>query len=184
MGKYRKLPDDAFKKLQMDSGIICEEFTPDTGKFAKIIGATTGGIQIDATPTFSDLGEDVDNCPLNMMELKKLESWECKISGTYLTAAPEMLTKLIGAADLDGKQITLKNDITTDDFQTLWFIGDYGTSGYLAVKLSNALNMSGLSLKTEKDSKGQIAFEYLGHYSIDDPDEVPLEIYIYDGVSE
>lgn len=60
MGAYKKMPDNAFTKLQMDAGIICSSFDPSTGTIGTILGATTGGIQIDATPTFSDLGEDVD----------------------------------------------------------------------------------------------------------------------------
>ena len=180
MGKYRQMPMDTFNRLQMDSGIICANFDPETGSFSDIIGATTGGVQIDATPSFSDLGEDVDNCPKNMMELKKLESWECKISGTYLTTSASSMKNLLGAASVSNSRVTLNNSLSAEDFKTLWFVGDYGESGFLAVKLSNALNTSGLSLKTEKDSKGQISFEYLGHYSMDSQNTVPLEIYIVD----
>ena len=75
MGSYKQIPSDTFERLQMDAGMICASFDPITGTAGDIIGATTGGIQIDATPDFSDMGEDVDNCPVNMMELKKLNSW-------------------------------------------------------------------------------------------------------------
>lgn len=183
MGAYKQIPSDTFEHLQMDAGMICASFDPTTGTAGNIIGATTGGIQIDATPDFSDMGEDVDNCPTNMLELKKLNSWECKISGTYLTMSASALKSLIGAAEVNSTHITLKNKLETSDFQTLWFVGDYGKAGYLAVKLSNAFNTSGLSLKTEKDSKGQISFEYLGHYSINSQNVVPLEIYISDSVT-
>ena len=151
MGAYKQIPSDTFERLQMDAGMICASFDPSTGTAGDIIGATTGGIQIDATPDFSDMGEDVDNCPVNMMELKKLNSWECKISGTYLTMSASALKSLIGAATVNSNHITLKNKLDISDFQTLWFVGDYGKAGYLAVKLSNAFNTSGLSLKTEKD---------------------------------
>ena len=183
MGAYKKIPDNTFNHLQMDAGIICASFDVGTGTIGDIIGATTGGIQIDATPEFSDMGEDVDNCPNNMMELKKLNSWECKIAGTYLTTSASAMKSLIGAATVSSNHITLKNKLSVSDFQTLWFVGDYGEAGFLAVKLSNALNTSGLSLKTEKDSKGQLSFEYLGHYSIAAQDTVPLEIYVQDTVT-
>ena len=91
MGMYKRIPENTFKQLQMDAGVICSSFNPETGVIGDIIGATTGGVQIDATPSYSDLGEDVDNCPNNMLELKKLESWECKISGTYLTTSASMM---------------------------------------------------------------------------------------------
>lgn len=118
-----------------------------------------------------------------MMELKKLNSWECKIAGTYLTTSASAMKSLIGAATVSTNHITLKTKLSTSDFQTLWFIGDYGDAGFLAVRLSNALNTSGLSLKTEKDSKGQLSFEYLGHYSMNNQDAVPLDIYIKDTVT-
>lgn len=183
MGAYKKIPDNTFNHLQMDAGIICDSFDVGTGTIGNIIGATTGGIQIDATPDFSDMGEDVDNCPNNMMELKKLNSWECKIAGTYLTTSASAMRSLLGAATVSGNHITLKNKLSVSDFQTLWFVGDYGEAGFLAVKLSNALNTSGLSLKTEKDNKGQMSFEYLGHYSMAAQDTVPLEVYVQDTVT-
>lgn len=183
MGAYKKMPENAFTKLQMDAGIICSSFDPATGTIGDILGATTGGIQIDATPTFSDMGEDVDNCPNNMLEFKKIEYWECKVAGTYLTTSAADMKSLLGAATVENNKVTLKSKLTKEDFQTLWFVGDYGDSGYLAVKLSNALNTSGLSLKTEKGGKGQLSFEYLGHYSLDNQDVAPLEIYIKDEVT-
>lgn len=183
MGAYKRIPEDTFHHLQMNAGIICTAFDVGTGTVGGIVGATTGGIQIDATPEYSDMGDDVDNCPKNMMELKKIDSWECKISGTFLTTSASAMKSLIGAATVSGNHITLKNKLSKEDFQTYWFVGDYGDAGFLAVKLSNALNTSGLSLKSDDNNKGQLSFEYLGHYSIDAQDTVPLEIYIKDTVT-
>lgn len=183
MGAYKKMPENAFTKLQMDAGIICSSFDPATGTIGTIIGATTGGVQINATPTYSDMGEDVDNCPNNMLEFKKIEYWECKVAGTYLTTSAADMKALLGAAEVDGNKVTLKNKLSKEDFQTYWFVGDYGEAGFLAVRLANALNTSGLSLKTEKSNKGQLSFEYLGHYSLENQDTVPLEVYISDEVT-
>lgn len=183
MGVYTKLPDNAFSELQMNSGIICSTFDPTTGAYSNIIGSTTGGITITAVPSFTDMGEDVDNCPNNTMEAKKLNSWECRVAGVYLSFNASMLKNLLGAADVSDTHVSLNNSLSTADFQTLWFIGDYGSAGFLAVKLSNALNTSGLSLKTSKDSKGQIDFSYLGHYSMANADVVPLDAYIKDTVT-
>ena len=74
--KFTQIPADTFENLQMNAGILLDEFTPSTGVIGNIIGATTGGINFTATPTYSDYGEDIDNCPKNMKELKKLDSWE------------------------------------------------------------------------------------------------------------
>lgn len=183
MSIYKRIPENTFRTLQMNAGILCDSFDPETGAVGNILGATTGGIQIDATPEYTDMGEDIDNCAKNMMELKKTEKWECKVSGTYLTTSASAMKSLIGSATVTGGHVKLKQKLSKEDFQTIWFVGDYGENGYLAVKLSNALNTSGLSLKTDDANKGQMSFEYLGHYSIDAQDDVPLDIYIKDEVT-
>ena len=73
--KFTQIPADTFKQIVLNAGILLKSFTPDTGTFSAsdIVGATTGGITFEATPKFSDFGEDIDNCPKNTMELKKLD---------------------------------------------------------------------------------------------------------------
>ena len=63
--RFTKIPADTFQKLQLNAGIIATDFTPATGAIGESgqIGATTGGISFNATPTYSDFGEDIDNCP-------------------------------------------------------------------------------------------------------------------------
>lgn len=62
MGAYTKIPENTFRALQLDAGVLLTTFDPTTPTItdAAIITATTGGVQISATPTYSDLGEDVD----------------------------------------------------------------------------------------------------------------------------
>ena len=90
--KFTVIPQDTFEGMQLDAGVLLKKFDP--AKPAKpadedIICATTGGINVTCVPTFSDLGEDVDNCPANMKELKHLDSWECKMSFTSLGTSAE-----------------------------------------------------------------------------------------------
>ena len=61
--KFTKIPSDAFQKLQINAGILTTDFTPATGTIGEAgqIGATTGGVNFTATPSFSDFGEDIDN---------------------------------------------------------------------------------------------------------------------------
>ena len=67
--KYTKIPETTFQKLQLNAGVLLSDFNPETATVANesIIGATTGGVNFTATPTFSDYGEDIDNCPKNTM---------------------------------------------------------------------------------------------------------------------
>ena len=193
--KFTKIPSDAFQKLQINAGILTTDFTPSTGVIgvAGQIGATTGGVSFSATPTYSDYGEDIDNCPKNMKELKKLESWEATISGTFVNADTAIAKMLVGAADIgtpDTTKITPRNDVLESDFETIWLVGDYSdkngetNGGFIAIKLINALSTGGFQIQTADKAKGQFAFTFTGHYSMDAQDTPPFEIYIKAGTAE
>lgn len=193
--KFTKIPSDAFQKLQINAGVLTTDFTPATGTIgaAGQIGATTGGVNFAATPTYSDYGEDIDNCPKNMKELKKLESWEAVMSGTFVNADTGIAKSLCGAADIDGSdqtKIVPRNDLADADFDDIWLVGDYSdkngeeNGGFIAIHMMNALSTGGFQLKTADKAKGQFAFEYTAHYSMTDQSKVPFEIYIKAGTAE
>ena len=193
--KFTKIPSDTFQKLQINAGLLPTDFTPATGTIGEAgqIGATTGGVNFTATPTYSDFGEDIDNCPKNMKELKKLDSWEVKMTGTFVNADTAIAKRLCGAADIgtsDTTKVTPRNDLKDADFDDIWLVGDYSdkngetNGGFIAIKLLNALSTGGFQLKTADKAKGQFAFEFTGHYSMSAQDTVPFEIYIKAGTAE
>ena len=193
--KYSQLPQDMFKHIQMNAGILAKSFTPTSGEVAKsdIIGATSGGINFTATPSFIDYGEDIDNCPKNMKELKQLDGWEAKASGTFISVTVDAAGSLVGAADVAGDKVTPRNDLADDDFEDLWIVGDYsevnqdgstGKAGFIAIHLLNSLSTGGFQIQTSDKAKGQFAFEYTAHYSMEDPDKVPFEIYVKQGTAD
>ena len=190
MAKYTQIPKNTFKELQMNAGILVDSFDPATGVIGNLIGATTGGIQFADTPEFSDFGEDIDNCPKNMMELKKIDNRDVVMSGTFVSIDAAAAKRLSGAADVDTADethIIPRRDLLMKDFQDMWFVGDYSdvntgeNAGYLAIHLMNALNTSGFAIQTTDKGKGQFAFSFTGHYSMDAQDLVPYEIYIKAG---
>ena len=85
--KFTRIPETTFQKLQLNAGILLSDFTPGTGTVEEedILGATSGGVNFVATPEFSDFGEDIDNAPVNVLELKRLDSWEVTMSGTSVS---------------------------------------------------------------------------------------------------
>lgn len=186
MGKFTKIPESTFKELQVDAGILLKDFDPDTGDFKMedIICATSGGISPTCTPSFSDYGEDVDNCPANMLELKRIDSYECTLGFTSLGTSPELLQLALGAATVDGNKITPKMSLDKTDFKDVWWVGDKADGGFVAVRLMRALSTGGLSLQTTKSGKGQISVTLTGHFSIDEQDVVPMEFYSTSGTTE
>lgn len=189
MGKFTVIPKKTFDGLQMDAGVLLKTFNPATGAAPKdedIICATTGGINTTCVPTYSDLGEDVDNCPANMMELKHLDGWECKMAFTSLGVSPELIRTTLGAADIDAESgaITPRRDLKQTDFSDIWWVGDLANGGFVAIQLKNALSTAGFSLQTTKAGKGQVSVELTGHVSINDQDTMPMVFYSMEPASE
>ena len=190
--KYTKIPETTFQNLQLNAGVLLSAFDPGTATVANesIIGATTGGVNFTATPTFSDYGEDIDNCPKNMMELKKLDSWEISMSGTYVTVDANAVKSLVGAADVSGNKITPRNDVQLTDFTDIWWVGDYSdkngetNGGFVAIHMMNALSTGGFAIQSSDNGKGNFAFTYTAHYSMDAQETVPFEVYVKAGTAE
>lgn len=191
--KYTQIPADTFKQIQLNAGILVEDFKPATGTITNIIGATSGGVTFEATPTYTDYGEDIDNCPKNTKELKRLDSWEAKLSGTFITMTADMVARLIASADIDAADethIVPRNDVSQEDFKDIWWVGDYSeqngekNGGFCAIHLLNGLSTGGFKIAATEKAKGTFDFEFTGHYSIDAQDTVPFEVYVKAGTAE
>ena len=192
--KFTQVPTDTFENLVLNAGILVDEFTPATGVIGNILGATTGGIEFSTNPTYTDFGEDIDNVPANTKQLKRLQSFDPTMSGTFLTVDTAAVKSLIGAADIgtsDTTKVIPRDQLVAADFEDVWWVGDYSdknvdaesthTAGYIAIHLMNALNTAGFKITSSKDNKAQMAFEYHGHYDISNISTPPFEIYVKAG---
>lgn len=190
--KYTKIPETTFKNLQLNAGVLLSTFNPETATVENdsIIGATTGGVSFTAAPTFSDYGEDIDNCPKNTKELKKLDSWEITMSGTFVTIDTKAAKSLVGAADTTGNKIVPRNDVSQSDFTDLWWVGDYSdqngetNGGFVAIHMMNSISTGGFAIQSSDNGKGNFAFTYTAHYSMNAIDTVPFEVYVKAGTTE
>lgn len=193
--KFTRIPEATFQKLQLNAGILCSAFDPSTGEVEEtaLLGATSGGVSFSATPTYSDFGADIDNAPVNVKELKRLDSWEVTMSGSFITVDINAAKMLIGAADIDGSDATKivpRADLHQDDFKDIWWVGDYSdqngdsSGGFVAIHMMNGLNTGGFSMQSNNRGKGEFAFEFMGHYSLENQSEVPFEVYVKTGSEE
>ena len=193
--RFTKIPETTFSEIQLNAGVLLADFTPADGSFelTDIIGATTGGVSFSDSMTFTDFGEDIDNCPRNMKELKQLDAHEVTMSGTFVTVTPDTVKTLIGVADIasgDATKVVPRNDLLDTDFTDIWWVGDYSDKngetkgGYVAIHLMNALNTSGFQIQSTDKGKGQFAFSFMGHYSMSAQDTVPYEVYVKAGAAE
>lgn len=186
MGIATKIPQSAFNGLQLDAGVLLTSFDPTNPAVpdSAIICATTGGINVVCTPTFSDFGEDVDNVPANMMEFKHLDSWECSMSTTGLGTSVSNIKLALGVADISSNKVTPRMSLSQSDFiPYIWWVGDRADGGLVAVKMLNALSTGGFSLQTTKNGKGQVSITITGHVSISAQNTVPMEFYSIDSGS-
>ena len=185
MGKFTVIPQATFDELQLDAGVLLKTFDPSSPAApadSAIICATTGGSKADCTPTYSDLGSDVDNCPENTKELKHLDGWACTLGFTSLSASEANIKLALGAADItsSSSKITPRRDVKASDFSDVWWVGDRADGGLVAIKLANALSTGGFSLQTSKNGKGQISVTLTGHVSIEAQSVMPMEFYSID----
>lgn len=193
--KFTQIPTSTFEELQLNAGVLLAGFDPADGTVTNedILGATSGGVAFADTPSFRDDGEDIDNCPKGTKELMRIDSREITLSGTYITMNTERAKSLIAAADIDAgdpTHIIPRSDLAQTDFKDIWWVGDYSdkngntNGGFIAIHLMNALSTGGFSLQSGDKAKGQFAFSYSAHYSINGVQKVPYEMFIKGGEAE
>lgn len=185
--KFSKAPADTFRKLVLGAGMFVKSFVPATGVAGSPLFATDGGANFQATPNYLDLADGIDNIPPNTKELKELDYWSVQITGTGRTIDPEVVKSLLGAADIDGTdntKITPRNYLKDSDFDDdFWWIGPVGKTDngadatYLAIHIMNSLSTGGMQTQSANRNKAGFPFTYMAHYSLEDTDVVPFEVY-------
>jgi len=190
MSEFTQVRATAFEEIQMNAGIVLDDFNPATGVKGNIIGVTSGGLSFNSNPEYEDFGEDMDNVPANTWQLKRVRSYDPALSGNWVTITAAEAKRMNGAGTLSGNKITPSHELTEADFDDIWVVGDYSdknsgaaTAGFVAIHIMNALNTGGMQWQTTKDGKGQFAFDYHGHYDMTDIDTVPYEIYVKAGTT-
>lgn len=189
MGSWSQVTSDSLDLVQVQAGMILTSFnttTPAAPTADSVLCATTGGIQADCVPTYEDFGEDIDNCPNNTKEMKRITGWDCTLSFTALDMSGEMFKAALGAAvktaetTAHPESVEPRAQVAVQDFSDLWFVSERIDDKIIAIQLKNALSTGGFSYKTQKNGKGQLTVTFTGHVSISTQDVVPMAFYICD----
>lgn len=104
----------AFENIQHDAGVLLTGYditSPTTVTEDMIVTATNGGFNIQVSDEFTDYGEDVDNVPADLMELKYLTKRTVTASTSAYELTPRVVNLALAASDISGSPIYTK---TTD----------------------------------------------------------------------
>ena len=185
--RFYEIKKDTFDGLVTESGLLLKHLDIEAVKNGEcgftnddIICATTGGISVEDSTEWQDLGEDVDNCPVNMKEFKIMTGRSASISTSALSMTPESLRLALGAADIseDGTMVVPRTSLDQEkDFQTIYWVSDKANGGAVIAVLTNALSTGGMTVQTGKASKATLALTLTGHISINAQDVAPLTFY-------
>ena len=185
--RFSKVPANLMQAMQINSGILVDSFVPSTMTAGRQLGATGGGIDWNPNPTFKDFGEGIDNMPPNTWQMKRVVSYEPHLTGMFKSFTADDVRNLQPGSVITANNIVPGNELTVDDFNDVWFLGDYGdkhtgnTAGFVAIHLKNAMNVLGFRIKTNDKDKADSAFDFQGHYDLTDIDDVPFEFYVQQG---
>lgn len=188
--KYSRVNAAQLPSTLYGAGVVLKDIntTNWTYKNSDVLCVTSGGIRFSSTYETVDMGANIDNCPKNTMQLKKVrpQSGTTTLSFTAASADADSLVKFIGTASYDSAthKVTPRNDILTTDFGSLWFCVDTAGGGGLIFHIANALSTGGLSISTKDNDTGTSSVTITAHYDINNLVEEPFEIYVVEGGSD
>ena len=185
--KLAQLPENFTSALSTGAGLMLGDFDPMAELDAEtiqsnILFATDGGVNTQVVFSYGDYAGGLDHSVPNTKQLAYITGVECTMSGTAKTVTQTSAKTLLAHADATGEdvvEITPRMNIEDTDFKTYWFVAPYGTQGgFVAVKLSDALNTGGFNWQTANNDKGSFPFTFKGFSDIEKPREIPFKFYL------
>ena len=149
MGVFNQVNSQELDDIQVNAGMLLKTFNPSSPAAptaSNIISATTGGITANCTPTFEDFGSDIDNCPNNTREMKRITGYDCTLSTTLLGMNEETFKLAIGAATKYSAtserpaSVEPRAQVAIQDFGDIWFVSEKVDDKIIAIQLENALS--------------------------------------------
>lgn len=175
--------------LLLDAGAFFKDYdvAEDTFESAvsagKLLGATRGGGQFNATPEIRQI--EVDGVKGRAKGLEVLDSWEVTLGANVLEVTTDTLKMALAASEVapDGAEgydkVQAKNYLALEDYiDNITWVGTLsGSDKPVIIQVFNVLNMGGLSLQTQTKNEAVTALTFTGHYDAADLDHPPFAIY-------
>lgn len=187
--KYSGFTEKTAENLLLDAGAFFVDYDVETDTFetavtaGKLLGATRGGGQFNATPEIRRI--EVDGVSGSAKGLTVIDSWEVKMTANILEVSKEVIAKSLTASEIDSTTnedydiIKAKNFIElTDYIDNVTYVGTLsGSNEPIIIQVYNAINTTGLTLQTQSKNEAVIAMELEGHYDASELDNPPFAIY-------
>lgn len=176
---YTGFTSETKKNLQLNAGLFFKNYDPttDTPKTAiaagKLLGATQGGGEFSAVPTFRNI--EIDGMPGRVKGLADIEKWETYIKATIIEVSEKSITAALGCTEIDAtpdkyKKITGRNYIADSDYiENVTWVGTL--AGYdepVVIQVFNAINEDGFKLTVADKNEGKITCTFYGYNDVED----------------
>ena len=189
MGLFSGFTADTPKHLQLDAGAFLRNYdvskdTWATAKANKLIGATAGGGSFSAVPTIRKV--EIDGVKGAAKGLQDIDEWTVTMTANVKEITAESLKLALGAAKSESAttpagytHVTGKNQIDDADYlDNLTWVGRLsGSNDPVIIVVKNALSTNGLTISFADKSEGLIPVTVTGHYTADDLETPPFDIY-------
>ncbi|MBQ0112230.1 MAG: hypothetical protein KBT03_03780 [Bacteroidales bacterium] len=169
-----------FKNLEISEDGTIESFE-DAVAAGKLLGATRGGGEFSAVPEVRQI--EVDGVAGRAKGLEVIDSWDVYIKATILEITEDTLATALCASETETgtthDKITAKNSIELTDYigNIAWVGTLSGSDKPVVIVVYNAINTDGLVMTTTDKNEASIGTTFYGHYTQDDLDHPPFEIY-------
>lgn len=192
-GKVRKtysgFTEATAENLLLDAGAFFVNYDIETDTFetavtgGKLLGATRGGGQFNATPEIRTI--EVDGVKGKAKGLQVIDAWDVNLSANVLEVTKDGLARALVASEVDTVSnedydiIKAKNYIELEDYidNITWVGKKSGTLEPVIIQVYNAINTGGLGLQTQDKNEAVIAMTFTGHYDAGELDNPPFAIY-------
>lgn len=181
------------KHLQLDAGAFLKNYDPntdtwETAKATKLIGATAGGGSFSAVPSVRRI--EVDGVKGAAKGLETIDEWTVTMTANVKEVTVDSIKLSLGAASDEATssapsnytKITGKNEIGDADYlDNLTWVGRLsGSNKPVIIVVKNALSTNGLTISFADKAEGVIPVTVTGHYTQDDLETPPFDIYYPD----
>lgn len=200
-GMTTALRAETFDNLQLNAGILLKNFTYSSLTSASALksaistaisggnclGATRGGGSFNVTRERRT--PDIDGMRYPFVGSEFVDSSDAYLSTTLVEITADNLKVALGSgkATTSGNVTTIKMNTAYEDsdyLTNICWIGDLADGRFVLIALNNALNTADLQLTYADKNEGTLTVEFHAHQdAVDDYDEAPFEVLVFDAGS-